>query len=172
MPRINVNDGPIGADFATAETLDALAPGTVFSLEQFLALQSEGRQPPEPFAVQLSAQDDPERLAGHFERIAVIAVAFDAFADGRGFSTAALLRERYGFSGELRAVGSVIADQLGFLKRVGFDTVELDPRHMARAQAALEAIDVAYQPAADPSDPFIPAMVARRRAQSLPEGQP
>jgi len=70
---------------------------------------------------------DPERLAPHFERLALISVAFPSFADGRGFSIARRLRRR-GYRGRLRATGPVIADQFTYLCQVGFDEIALpDP---------------------------------------------
>src|SRR5690606_18761463 len=67
--------------------------------------------------VWLDAGDDPAALADAVADLAVIAVNFPKFADGRGYSTATLLRTRYGFSGELRAVGQVLRDQFNYLVR-------------------------------------------------------
>ena len=71
--------------------------------------------------VWLSPADDPAALARHIDQFAVIAVEFPLFSDGRGYSIAALLRSRYGYKGELRAIGDVLRDQLFYLARVGFD---------------------------------------------------
>ncbi|WP_461310275.1 DUF934 domain-containing protein [Azonexus hydrophilus] len=57
--------------------------------------------------------------------LALIAINFPKFVDGRGYSSAALLRQRYGYRGELRAVGDVLHDQLFYLRRVGFDSYAL-----------------------------------------------
>ncbi|MGZ9014228.1 MAG: DUF934 domain-containing protein [Burkholderiales bacterium] len=75
--------------------------------------------------VSLSASDEPADIAddlGHFE---VIAVQFPSFTDGRGYSIGRLLRERYGWSGELRAIGDIQRDQLFYLMRCGFDAFAL-----------------------------------------------
>ena len=70
--------------------------------------------------------------------------------DGRAFSYARILRERYGFKGELRATGKVIQDQLFFMHRCGFDSFELsDGEDIEKSIAALSSFSVAYQPAAD-----------------------
>ncbi len=71
--------------------------------------------------VWLSPADDPAAIAAHVDHFAVVAVEFPRFSDGRGYSTAALLRSRYGYKGELRAIGDVLRDQLFYLARVGFD---------------------------------------------------
>jgi len=72
-------------------------------------------------AVWLDGPDDPEAIAADLDRLLLVAVMFRSFGDGRGFSTARLLRERYGYRGELRAVGYVIRDWLLFMERCGFD---------------------------------------------------
>jgi uncharacterized protein (DUF934 family) len=71
--------------------------------------------------VWLAPADDPAALAPHITHFALIAVDFPRFSDGRGYSTAALLRSRYGYKGELRAIGDVLRDQLFYMARVGFD---------------------------------------------------
>lgn len=93
-------------------------------------------------------------------RLALVAIEFPKFQDGRGYSLASMLRGRHGFTGELRAVGNVLRDQLGFMHRVGFDTFELDPsfdgvrRDPARALSAFDDFDVFYQAAQDLSLPL------------------
>ena len=75
--------------------------------------------------VWLGPTDEPERAVALFPRIQVIGVHFPKFTDGRGYSTAALLRSRHGWRGELRAFGDILQDQLFALRRVGFDTFVL-----------------------------------------------
>ncbi|MBL8524348.1 MAG: DUF934 domain-containing protein [Betaproteobacteria bacterium] len=75
----------------------------------------------QPLGVWLDGHEDPAKLADAIHRFAVIAVNFPKFADGRGYSIATLLRSRYGFKGELRAIGDVLRDQLFYMKRVGFN---------------------------------------------------
>jgi len=81
--------------------------------------------------VWLAPTDEPAELRGDVDRLPVIAVQFPTFGDGRGFSTARLLRDRYGFTGELRAIGDVFRDQLFYMAECGFDAFEvrsdLDP---------------------------------------------
>ena len=71
--------------------------------------------------IYLSPDDDPAQLQPYLAELALIAVDFPAFTDGRGYSLARLLRERYDYAGELRAVGDVWADLIRPLWQVGFD---------------------------------------------------
>ena len=96
--------------------------------------------------VWLDAGDDPEAIAPDLHRLNLVAVNFPKFSDGRGFSTARLLRERYGFGGELRAIGDVGRDQLAFLERCGFDAFQLrDGVDARRALASFDEVSVEYQ---------------------------
>ena len=99
--------------------------------------------------VLLENTDDPRALAADFDQLALIAVRFPKFTDGRGYSIARLLR-RLGWKGELRAVGDVLRDQLFYMTRCGFDAFEL--RADQDAQAALTAFSdfsAPYQAAID-----------------------
>ena len=75
--------------------------------------------------VWLAPADDPGALAADLATLHVIAVDFPSFTDGRGYSTARLLRERYGYTGELRAIGDILRDQLFALAECGFDAFAL-----------------------------------------------
>lgn len=100
--------------------------------------------------VWLGPADDPAELLPWIDRLPVIAVDFPRFTDGRGYSTAYLLRARLGYRGELRAIGDVLPDQLAYLKRVGFDAFALRPGvKVAHALAALGAFSEAYQGSVD-----------------------
>lgn len=97
-------------------------------------------------AVQLGPSDAPEALADDLARLAMIAIDFPVFTDGRGFSTARLLRERHRYTGELRAVGDIFRDQLFYLSRVGFDAFLLRAgEDGAAALASLDSFSEAYQ---------------------------
>ncbi|MGA8172059.1 MAG: DUF934 domain-containing protein [Methylocystis sp.] len=88
---------------------------------------------------------DPATLAPHFSRLALIAVAFPGFSDGRGFSLARLLR-RAGFTGELRASGRLVADQSVHARQCGFDTIEIPADLAARQdEAQWSAARAAYR---------------------------
>jgi uncharacterized protein (DUF934 family) len=94
---------------------------------------------PGKLGVWLDANEDPESIAADLQRFALVAVNFPKFGDGRGYSIARLLRERYGYKGELRAIGDVLHDHLHFMKQCGFDAFAL--REDQDAQAALAALD-------------------------------
>lgn len=74
-----------------------------------------------PLGVWLAAEEGPEAIGRDIDDFTVIAVEFDKFTDGKSYSTARLLRERYGYKGELRAIGDVPRDRLTYQYQVGFD---------------------------------------------------
>jgi len=112
--------------------------------------------------VWLDPEDEPGEI-GQFPQL--IAVRFPAFTDGRGYSTARLLRQRYGFKGELRAIGDILRDQLYELERCGFDSFLL--REDQDAQEALRAFNdfsEAYQSAVDQGPLFERRFCVERNA--------
>jgi uncharacterized protein (DUF934 family) len=104
-------------------------------------------------AVRLEPDDDARALIPFLDRLALIEIAFPKFRDGRGYSSARILREA-GYKGELRAQGDVLVDQIAFMKRCGFDSFapesSLNPEAVERA---LSTYDHVYQPAADAAVP-------------------
>lgn len=82
-------------------------------------------------AVDLSNTDDPETLVGRLDQLTLIRIAFPAFSDGRAFTVARKLR-MLGYTGQLLALGPVIADQYAMLRRVGFDGAEIPAELAAR----------------------------------------
>lgn len=112
-----------------------------------------------PLALWQTNQDDAElaplltsdtelntELGQQLNRASAIAVDFPAFTDGRGYTIARLLRERYGYNGEVRAVGDVLVDQLDYMRRCGFSAMALrDDQHPEDALRALSFISVRYQ---------------------------
>jgi uncharacterized protein (DUF934 family) len=104
----------------------------------------------DPVGVWLEPDDDPELIASDLACFALVAVRFPKFADGRGYSTAVLLRTRLAYKGELRAIGDVGRDQLFLLKRCGFDSFALAPhRDPEEALASLEDFSLRYQGSVD-----------------------
>jgi uncharacterized protein (DUF934 family) len=96
--------------------------------------------------VRLEPADDPAAVAPRLADVARVEVNFPKFADGRGFSIARLLRERYGYRGELRAVGQVGLDHLHYMEQCGFDAFELrDGEDAEEALAAFDAFSEGYQ---------------------------
>lgn len=105
-------------------------------------------------AVRLESDEDARALIPFLDRLKLIEVAFPKFRDGRGYSSARILREA-GYTGELRAQGDVLVDQIGYLKRCGFDSFapekSLNP---ADVEAARSRWPEHYQGAADGAVPI------------------
>jgi len=119
-----------------------------------------------PAGIWLAPTDEPEQAVPLLASIELIAVQFPVFGDGRGYSTAALLRNRHGWRGELRAIGDVLRDQLFFMKRVGFDSFALRAdRNVEEAVASLYDFTDSYQGSVDPS---LPAFRRIERASQPP----
>lgn len=105
-------------------------------------------------AVRIEPGDDARELVPHLERLALVEVNFPAFGDGRGYSSARILREA-GYDGELRAVGDVLVDQLAYMRRCGFDAFEPDQQlDMDDVGAAFDRWPDVYQKAADTRTPI------------------
>jgi uncharacterized protein (DUF934 family) len=100
----------------------------------------------------LEAGDEAGAVAGRIHEFDAVFVGFPAFSDGRGFSTARLLREKFGFTGEIRARGHFILDQIPLMLRVGFDHFEIShqPTIDRLEKNALGGIDLFMQPAVGP----------------------
>jgi uncharacterized protein (DUF934 family) len=93
---------------------------------------------------------DIDDLVPYLDRLAAVALVFPSFRDGRAYSQARLLRERYGFEGELRATGQVLRDQFVFMSRAGFNAFEVRKPADADAFAAtVKRYSVFYQPTGD-----------------------
>ena len=93
---------------------------------------------------------DVDDLVPYLDRLAVVALVFPTFRDGRAYSQARLLRERYNYRGELRATGQVLRDQFLFMLRAGFDAFEVKKEKDAEAFAnTVKRYSVFYQPTGD-----------------------
>jgi len=126
---------------------DAATDETPVSFEAFLD-QSNAT------AVRIEPGEDVRALLPHLDRLALIEVAFPAFSDGRGYSAARVLREE-GYTGELRAQGDVLVDQLWFMRRCGFDSFAPNqPIDSAAANRALSRYDNVYQKTVDGRTPI------------------
>ena len=114
----------------------------------------------EPVGVWLAPNEEPSDIAPDLRHLAIVAVHFPKWGDGRGYSTAALLRRRFGWRGELRAFGDLGRDHVFMLARVGFDSFRLRERHDPHAAlAAFNDFSLRYQGAVDDPVPLF-----RRRA--------
>ena len=104
---------------------------------------------PPPDLVVLEPTDDPRSLAERLPGLKVVAVNFPRYGDGRGYSIGRLLRERYGYRGELRAIGVVARDHLKLLAQCGFDSFQLrEGEDAAEALAGLADFSESYQASA------------------------
>lgn len=104
-------------------------------------------------AVRIESGEDARALLPHLDRLSLVEVSFPKFRDGRGYSTARILREA-GYRGELRAQGDVLVDQIPLMRRCGFDSFAPDaPVDAAVLAASLARYDAVYQRAADGAVP-------------------
>ena len=114
--------------------------------------------------VWLDSHESVEDLAEDLDSLSAVALNFPKFTDGRAYSAAALLRSRYGFKGEIRAIGDVLRDQFFFMQRCGFDAIQPKAGKYSDAQleeslASLKDFSAPYQAAVDQPEPLF------RRAQ-------
>ncbi len=122
---------------------DELHDEPAVTLDSFLAGQSNAN------AVRIEAGDDARKLIDHLGQLALIEISFPAFRDGRGYSAARIIREA-GYTGELRAAGDVLVDQIPLMRRCGFDSFAPEnPIDEGVLKAALARYDHVYQRAAD-----------------------
>jgi uncharacterized protein (DUF934 family) len=103
-----------------------------------------------PIGVRLQSHENPESLGADVNHFSLIALEFPKFRDGRAFSWARMLRTRLGFTGEIRAVGDFLYDQVNYQHRVGFDAWEVpDNFTLEMFQRALTEMTNVYQPSSD-----------------------
>ena len=109
---------------------------------------------PDAVSVRIEAGDDVRRLAPVLDRVRLVEVDFPKFRDGRGFSSARVLREM-GYTGEIKATGDVLVDLVFFMRRCGFDSFAPDvPMNPDDVAAALSRYPHVYQHAADDAVPI------------------
>ncbi|MCW8193578.1 DUF934 domain-containing protein [Proteobacteria bacterium 005FR1] len=161
-----IKDGAVVTDdwqFVDADhgTVDALPVGKVIvPLALWLENKAELSKHLPKVGVWLNGEEDTAQLHDDVAQLPLIAVNFPVFTDGRGFSAGRLLRERHGFSGELRAVGNFLRDQLCYLRRCGFNAFSLNEKYDPQAAlASLGDFSEYYQGAVDEPLPLF-----RRRA--------
>jgi phosphoadenosine phosphosulfate reductase len=97
----------------------------LLSLSEWRRLAAEQQNSNVAFGVVLEPGETAEMIAADLPRLALVAVSFPKYTDGRGYSTARILRDRYKFAGELRAVGDILFDQIQLYGRSGFDSLEI-----------------------------------------------
>jgi uncharacterized protein (DUF934 family) len=103
-----------------------------------------------PLAVTLAPDHSPGAIAGDLDRLSAVFLQFPKFRDGRGYSWARMLRDRFGFRGEIRATGDVLRDQWLLMHRCGVDALQVRDRFtLADVNAAMAEQTVFYQPSRD-----------------------
>jgi uncharacterized protein (DUF934 family) len=141
--------------WAFVEDGHELSPGgcITVSLGRFLSEHEQLLHRNRSIGVRLQVSDDPALLAPHLDQIHLIELQFPKYTDGRAFSQSQLLRRRYQYKGEIRAIGQVLRDQLRLMIRSGFDAMQIDE---ADAEAVYDFSEKEfsefYQSAADTSD--------------------
>lgn len=161
--------GRIVDDPWTAVADDAPLPqgAAIVSLERWQAEREQLQARNAPLGVRLGSDQPPTLIADDLGRFGVIALDFPSFKDGRGYSYARMLRERYKYAGEVRAVGQVLRDQFQFMHRVGIDAFEVAGDTAEEDwRAALGEIDVFLQPGVDGAPSAIKLRRDRSRANA------
>ncbi|MFB2551660.1 DUF934 domain-containing protein [Ensifer soli] len=155
MTKIWRETGFVEGDPWIVETDEVKADGEatkpLLTLDDLIARADESNEV--GLGVLIRPADDVTRLEPYLYRLEVVAVAFPAFNDGRGFSHASLLRTRLGYANELRAVGDVLIDQIPLMLRCGFDSFAVTNATALKrlAEGRLPGIDQHYQPTARPA---------------------
>lgn len=149
---VTTNDGPLGDGRGHNSGLlryrnDEIADHAAVTVDAFV-------EQDDALAVRIEPGDEARDLIPHLDRVKLVEVNFPAFGDGRGYSSARILREA-GYEGELRAVGDVLVDQLAYMRRCGFDSFDPDARlDPGDVEAALARWPDVYQSAADDRTPI------------------
>jgi len=153
----------LGADVETDATLPA--GKLIVPLRLWETRRAELLARGEPLGIWLDSSEHPEAAADALAHVQLVAINFPVFSDGRGYSYARLLREKFGFAGELRAIGDVLRDQLFLLRRCGFDSFEIRAdRDPADALASLGDFRHVYQSATVDTDAPLLLRAAPARA--------
>jgi len=168
-----VRGGRVVADDYVRVLDDAPIPDEVpviVPAARFLADAAELTRRDVPIGVLWPNNRRISELAPYLDQLALVALVFPNFKDGRAYSQARQLREQYNFRGELRATGNILRDQFLFLLRAGFDALEVvkDADAAVFAQA-VNRYSVFYQPAGDRRIPALRARLARGQAAAVCE---
>jgi uncharacterized protein (DUF934 family) len=168
-----VKNGKIVSDSYQRVLDDAPIPeegAIIIPALRFLADADELAKRSTPIGVTWPNNKPLSELEPYLDKIALVGLVFPTFKDGRAYSQARILRERYRFRGELRATGQVLRDQFLFLLRAGFDSFEVVKDADARAfEEAIRRYSIFYQPAADGELPAFRRRTAVYRAEPVRE---
>lgn len=148
------------------------ANGSIVSLARFLRERDVLLARNAPLGVRLKSEESPETLGDAVQRLSLVVLEFPKFRDGRAFSWARMLRTRLGFTGEIRATGHFLYDQIAHMARVGFDAFEVrENLTVGDVARALGEMSHVYQPSADgrPTIRELRAAAQLRRDARTPE---
>lgn len=155
MPNLIRDNAFVDDSFTHIEDGEPLPTGdAIISITRLLAEAESLRARNHPIGVVVRAGskegEDIRALAPYLDMISLISIEFPVYRNGRGFSNARILREEFGFKGEIRATGEVLFDQIQFMLRCGIDAFEVaDDFTLEDFRAAVGSLTDAYQPAAD-----------------------
>jgi len=140
----------VSADSETLPVGDILVSADYWKANQQQLTEHSGN-----VGVWIDSHEEIEDFAGSIAAVPVIAINFPKFVDGRGFSTARLLCERYGYIGEIRAIGNFIRDQLFMMQRCGFNAFQFESEiDLAAASKSFNDFSDSYQVAVDQPEPL------------------
>lgn len=169
-----VKNGEVVADRFTLVEDDAPIPSdgaVLVKAERFLADAADLVARNGETGVIWPNNKDIHELSPYLDRLALIALVFPTFRDGRAYSQARILREQYKYSGEMRATGQVLRDQFIFLLRSGFDALDVKKEADAAVYAqVLKRYSVFYQPTGDGRVTAFRARLAPHATVRKPEG--
>lgn len=140
----------------------------IVSLSRWLKEKTSLQQRNNPIGLKITNTQLLEDILGELKHFALIALEFPSFSDGRAYTQARLLRERFAYSGEIRATGDVLRDQLYFMERCGFNAFEVrKDKNIQDALNAFSEFTLTYQPAADgPPSAFFPVSTKQTYAHA------
>jgi phosphoadenosine phosphosulfate reductase len=151
MPRRLLRDGRVVEDdYKLPGDLDVVdSDPLILTFAEWQADRARWLDRGGRLGVVLSPADEVEKIVADLPRLALAGAEFPTPSEGRGYTQGRLLRERWGFKGELRARGAVRRDQVFLLARCGFNSFEVPEHELVGARAALSTFSAAYQPAND-----------------------
>ncbi len=156
MPKIILDGNVTDSDFDVqyGSDLEADATNVLLPMKTWLE-QADKLKGRNDIGIWLDADGEPEEIADHVNSFAVIGLNFPTFFDGRCLSTANILRRKYGYKGELRAIGDVRRDQLEQMRRCGINAFQLaEGQDADAATSSLTSFTVGYQATVDQPEPL------------------
>lgn len=156
MPKI-IKDGAVIDDswqILPADATEVPDGPVIIPLALWQAKKSALLSGRNELGIWLNSDESPELIKDDLNQFQLVAINFPVFADGRGFSYARGLRERYNYAGEIRAIGGFMRDQLFYLRRCGFNAFALQSNEIEEALQSLNDFSDSYQSAIDQPQPL------------------